>query len=62
MLEASQFIQTIENRQGQKIASPEEIAWRKRWIGNSQLEELMKPMLKNSYGKYLQSLLREGKL
>jgi glucose-1-phosphate thymidylyltransferase len=60
MLEASQFIQTIENRQGQKIASPEEIAWRKRWIGNSQLEKLAMPMLKNSYGKYLQSLLREG--
>jgi glucose-1-phosphate thymidylyltransferase len=60
MLEASQFIQTIENRQGQKIASPEEIAWRNRWIDNSQLEKLAKPMLKNSYGKYLQSLLREG--
>jgi glucose-1-phosphate thymidylyltransferase len=59
MMEASQFIYTIENRQGLKVAAPEEIAWRQGWIDNAQLEMLAKPLAKSSYGQYLQRLLRE---
>jgi len=59
MLEASQFIQTIEHRQGLKVAAPEEIAWRLGYIDNDALCELAKPMLKNGYGQYLQRLLEE---
>ena len=59
MMEASQFIYTIENRQGLKVAAPEEIVWRHGWINNAQLETLAKPLAKSSYGKYLQRLLRE---
>jgi glucose-1-phosphate thymidylyltransferase len=62
MLEASSFIQTIERRQGQKVASPEEIAWRNGWIGDRELEALAAPMLKNGYGRYLQGLIRERNL
>src|SRR5690606_34831580 len=54
MLEASQFIQTIEHRQGLKVAAPEEIAWRLGYIDNDALRDLAKPMLKNGYGQYLQ--------
>ncbi|WP_430010311.1 glucose-1-phosphate thymidylyltransferase RfbA [Methylophaga lonarensis] len=60
MLEAAQFVQTIENRQGLKIACPEEIAFASRWISAQQLETLAKPMLKNGYGQYLLRLLREA--
>lgn len=59
MLEASQFIQTIEHRQGLKVAAPEEIAWRQGWIGNEALQALAAPMSKNGYGQYLLNLLQE---
>ena len=56
--EASSFIQTIEKRQGLKIASPEEIAWRKGWISSAALEQLAEPLRKSGYGEYLIALLR----
>ena len=59
MLEASQFIHTIENRQGLKIAAPEEIVWRQGWISDSQLEKLAAPLAKSGYGQYLLRLLRD---
>ncbi|MCQ8105279.1 glucose-1-phosphate thymidylyltransferase RfbA [Methylomonas sp. SURF-2] len=57
LIEAGNFIETIETRQGLKVACPEEIAWRGGWIGDEQIEKLAKPLLKNSYGQYLMSLL-----
>lgn len=60
MLEASQFIYTIENRQGLKVAAPEEVAWRSGWIDNQQLEVLAAPLAKSGYGKYLLRLLKEA--
>lgn len=59
MLEASQFIHTIENRQGLKVACPEEIAWRSGWIDDAQLEKMAKVLAKSGYGQYLQALLRD---
>lgn len=59
LLDAAQFVQTIENRQGLKIACPEEIALFKGWISTQQLEDMAKPMLKNGYGQYLMQVLRE---
>lgn len=59
MLEASQFIATIERRQGLKIAAPEEIAWRKRWIDDQQLGQLAEAQGKTGYGHYLAELLNE---
>ena len=59
LLEASQFIATLENRQGLKVACPEEIAFRQRWISAEQLETLAAPLAKNGYGKYLKRLLVE---
>ena len=59
LLDASQFIATIEKRQGLKIACPEEIAFRKGWVDAAQLEKLAQPMLKNPYGQYLIGLLGE---
>lgn len=59
LLEASQFIATLEHRQGLKIACPEEIAWRHGWIDSAQLEALAQPVLKNGYGQYLMRLLKE---
>ena len=61
LLEASQFIATLEHRQGLKIACPEEIAWRAGFIDDGQLERLAEPLKKNGYGKYLLHVLREGK-
>ena len=58
LLEAGQFIATIENRQGLKVACPEEIAWRQGWIDGTQLEKLAAPLAKNGYGQYLKQLLR----
>lgn len=60
LLEAGQFIATLEHRQGLKIACPEEIAWRAGFIDDGQLEKLAEPLKKNGYGKYLLQLLREG--
>ena len=57
LLEAGQFIATIENRQGLKVACPEEIAFKKGWINQSDLEILVKPFLKNQYGQYILRLL-----
>ena len=57
LLEASQFIATLENRQGLKIACPEEIAYRKNWINVNQLEKLAAPLLKSSYGQYLMRII-----
>jgi hypothetical protein len=51
LLDASQFISTIENRQGLKVACPEEIAYRKQWITKTDLTDLAKPLLKNQYGR-----------
>ncbi len=59
LLEAGQFVETLERRQGLKIACPEEISWRSGWISDDELMELSAPMAKNSYGQYLQSLLGE---
>ena len=59
MLEAAQFIQTIERRQGLKVAAPEEIAWRQGWIDDAKLEQLAHPLAKNGYGQYLLGLLKE---
>ena len=59
MLEASQFIYTIENRQGLKVAAPEEITWRHGWIDDAQLLKLAQPLVKSGYGQYLLRLLKE---
>jgi len=58
LLEASQFISTLEHRQGLKVACPEEIAFRNNWIDASQLERLAQHLLKNGYGQYLMQLLK----
>ncbi|MGU2284522.1 glucose-1-phosphate thymidylyltransferase RfbA [Pseudomonas aeruginosa] len=59
LLEAGQFIATLENRQGLKVACPEEIAYRQKWIDAAQLEKLAAPLAKNGYGQYLKRLLTE---
>ncbi|MDF1528371.1 MAG: glucose-1-phosphate thymidylyltransferase RfbA [Sedimenticola sp.] len=59
LLEAHQFVQTIEHRQGLKIACPEEIAYRNQWIGKAQLEKLAERVSKNGYGAYLRQLIKE---
>ena len=57
LLEASQFISTIESRQGLKIACPEEVAYRKNWISKTDLKALAQPLLKNAYGEYLLKII-----
>jgi glucose-1-phosphate thymidylyltransferase len=59
LLDASQFIQTIETRQGLKVACPEEVAWRQKWIDDATLAQLAEPLAKSQYGKYLQNLLND---
>jgi glucose-1-phosphate thymidylyltransferase len=59
LLEAGQFIATLEKRQGLKVACPEEIAWRSGWIDAAQLQVLAQPLVKNGYGQYLMRLLTE---
>ena len=59
LLEASQFIATLEKRQGLKVACPEEIAWRNGWIDAAQIQALAQPMAKNGYGQYLLRLIGE---
>jgi glucose-1-phosphate thymidylyltransferase len=59
LLEAGQFIATLEHRQGLKIACPEEIAWRHGWIDSAALDALAQPLLKNGYGQYLKRILSE---
>lgn len=59
LIEASNFIETIETRQGLKIACPEEIVWRNGWIGDQQIEKLAQPLAKNGYGQYLLGLLKQ---
>ncbi len=59
LLDAGQYIATLERRQGLKIACPEEIAWRNGWIDDGQLHRLAEPLGKNGYGQYMLSLLRE---
>ena len=60
LLEAGQFIATIEQRQGLKVACPEEIAWRNHWIDAEQVQRLAQPLLKNGYGQYLLRCLQGG--
>ncbi|MFZ7318318.1 glucose-1-phosphate thymidylyltransferase RfbA [Comamonas jiangduensis] len=60
LLEAGQFIATLEQRQGLKVACPEEIAYRAGWIDAAQIEKLAQPLLKNGYGQYLMQLLKGG--
>jgi len=60
LLDASQFIATLEHRQGLKIACPEEISWRNGFIDGAQLHKLAEPLAKSGYGQYLQNLLKEN--
>ncbi len=59
LLEAGQFVETLERRQGLKIACPEEVSWRNGWIDDGELMSLAAPLSKNNYGQYLQNLLLE---
>ena len=59
LLEAQQFVHIMEKRQGLKIACPEEIAFKNQWISSEALEKLADPMLKNGYGQYLISLIKD---
>lgn len=60
LLEASQFIATLENRQGLKVACPEEIAYRQHWINAAQLERLAQPLVNSGYGQYLLQVLKDS--
>jgi len=59
LIEAGQFVQTLEKRQGLKLCCPEELCWRQGWISNTELEALAKPLAKSGYGKYLLDLLEK---
>ncbi len=61
LLQAAQFIQVVDERQGLKVACPEEIAWRKGFISAEQLEQLAQPLINSGYGEYLLRTLRQGK-
>jgi glucose-1-phosphate thymidylyltransferase len=60
LIEAGQFIQSLEKRQGLKICCPEEIAWRNGWIDAGQLEKLATVLAKSGYGEYLRSIVKES--
>lgn len=60
LIEASTFVSVLETRQGLKIACPEEIAWRMKWIDDAQVRKLAEPMKNNSYGRYLLDLVTRG--
>ena len=60
LLQAGQFIETIEQRQGLKVACPEEIAWRMGWIDAAQVERIAAPLMKTGYGRYQHAMLAEG--
>ena len=60
LMQASNFIETIESRQGLKVCCPEEIAYRNEWINSEQLRNLAEPLIKNNYGQYLINLLEQG--
>ncbi|HET7798157.1 MAG TPA: glucose-1-phosphate thymidylyltransferase RfbA [Nevskia sp.] len=59
MIEAGQFVQTLEKRQGLKLCCPEELAWRNGWISDAELEALAKPLAKSGYGQYLLDVLAQ---
>jgi glucose-1-phosphate thymidylyltransferase len=61
MMQASEYVRVIEERQGLKIGCIEEIAWRAGWIDDGQLAKLAEPLKKSGYGLYLERLLRDGK-
>jgi glucose-1-phosphate thymidylyltransferase len=61
LMEAGNFVETIEKRQGLKVCCPEEIAWRSRWIDDAQIAALAQPLRKNGYGRYLLELLEHGR-
>jgi glucose-1-phosphate thymidylyltransferase len=61
LIEAGQFIQSLEKRQGLKICCPEEIVWRQGWIDDQALRELARPLVKSGYGEYLLALAAEGR-
>ena len=60
LLRAAQFVETVEDRQGLQIGSPEEVAWRKGYIDDGGMEKLIQPIRESEYGKYLQRLLARG--
>ena len=60
LLRAAQFVETVEDRQGLQIGSPEEVAWRKGYIDDAGLARLIEPIKDSEYGKYLQRLLARG--
>lgn len=59
LIEAGQFIQTLEKRQGLKVCCPEEVCWRNGWINDAQLEAIAKPLAKSGYGQYLMNIINE---
>lgn len=61
LLQASQFVQTIEERQGLRIGCPEEIAWRQGWLDDASLAAIAEPLRKSGYGEYLLRLIRDGR-
>ncbi|MBV1797729.1 glucose-1-phosphate thymidylyltransferase RfbA [Siccirubricoccus sp. G192] len=60
MLEAGEFVRAIEKRTGQKVAAPEEVAWRKGFISDQQLREVARPLRNSGYGRYLEHLIQAG--
>ncbi|MBO9663759.1 glucose-1-phosphate thymidylyltransferase RfbA [Dokdonella sp.] len=62
LTEASNFIETIENRQGLKVCCPEEIAWENGWIDSEQVLRLAEPLAKNGYGRYLMQMVKQGRV